>query len=1212
MILKKLQAVYRKFPIPFSYSRTALCGFFLILGMNSYGQIGVSINDPASVPEGNSGTTQLVFTVSIASFNLFADLTVDYTISGGNENGNTGTLTFPVASFILDQNIIVTTTGDTTIEPDEAITITLSNPSANAFLADASGTSSFTNDDSQISIGSGIAQNEGNSGPTAFIFSVTRIGSTSGAATVNYAVTGTGGSPANGTDFTGSAFPSGTANFSAGSANTTLTINVNGDTTVEPNETFTVTLSGPSGGATLGTTTAIGTINNDDSTTVSLNGNVANNEGNSGPTPFVFTLTRVGDTSGAASVDYDVSGTGGNAADAADFTGGPFPSGSANFGAGSANTTITINVKGDTTVEPNETFLVTLSNPSAGMVIGTGTATGTINNDDANVINMGGDVSNSEGNSGTTAFSFTVNRTGDTSGTASVNWAVTGQAPNQANATDFVGGSFPNGTANFNAGSPSTNITVNVQGDITIESNETFRVTLSGPIGGTVGTATATGTITNDDACAAGTSAPVLNAGVPTVFCDIIDTSLSDYTSSTAPGGSTLVWTKDSGNPTDAGQHLTPAEIADPLPGTYYALFYDAVHNCTSPLMPVTLTLNTTPQNLTTTGDTRCGPGIVNLSASATTVTGTPTYNWYTAATGGTLVSSLANYSPTITQTTSYYVEATQNSCVTPRVEVIATVIPAVSAGAATDASSCNDATFGTTTLDLDNRLVGASAGTWAFTSGPQAIVPDAQNIVDFQGSPNGDYVFTYTTTGAQAPCTNDSVAVTISVSSCDTDDDGDGLLGGIEAALGTDPNNPDTDGDGINDGIEVGPDTANPLDGDGDGIIDALDSLILDTDGDGIVDQDDPGNTNPCVPNINSALCPIDLEVTKTANKPSVAVGEQVIFTITVNNLTDTPLQSAKITELLTIDTGFQYVSHTPSTGIYDPVVGQWDIPAMAGMESVTLEVVAVVLPTGTYSNTATLLQSAPFDADASNDTATVQISIGNPDPNVDLLVEKTTPNGTPLVGGEVTFIIRVTNQSGIAEPINNIIIEDANLVAPSTDFVYVSSSADMGTYDDQTALWTIPSLAQGQVATLTITVQVPIEGIFSNTARLIRSTPLDGSPNANNESFVTIKVSAPTAANPGFLFNEFSPNGDGTNDVLKINTRDTERNLDVPITYSIEIYNRYGNLVFKVENQTDNRVWDGSYKGADAPAGTYFYQLIYDVGNGAQTTNGWIQLIR
>jgi gliding motility-associated-like protein/uncharacterized repeat protein (TIGR01451 family) len=319
--------------------------------------------------------------------------------------------------------------------------------------------------------------------------------------------------------------------------------------------------------------------------------------------------------------------------------------------------------------------------------------------------------------------------------------------------------------------------------------------------------------------------------------------------------------------------------------------------------------------------------------------------------------------------------------------------------------------------------------------------------------------------------------------------------------------------------------------------------------------------------------------------------------------------LQSARIGELL--ENGFQYVSHTPSLGIYDPVVGEWNLPAMGAMESATLEITVNVLPSGTYTNTATLLESTPFDADTTNDEATVTVTIGNPDPAVDLFLEKNAVSLSPLVGEQVTFTIRLTNQSAIPEPINNIIVEDLNLKSPSTDFVYISHTADLGTYDPITALWTIPSLSQGQVATLLVTVQVPLEGIFSNTARITQSSPVDGTP-ANNEDFVTITVSRPTEAYPGFLFNEFSPNADGTNDVLKVNTRDATTQMEVPITYSIEIYNRYGNLVFKALDQTDNRVWDGTYKGKDAPAGTYFYQLIYDVGEGPKTSNGWIQLIR
>ena len=105
-----------------------------------------------------------------------------------------------------------------------------------------------------------------------------------------------------------------------------------------------------------------------------------NNEGNAGNTAFTFTVTRTASCA-AASVDYAVTGTGANPADAADF-GGALPSGTANFAAGATTATITINVSGDTAVEMDETFLVTISN-SAGVTLGTTTTdTGTISNDD--------------------------------------------------------------------------------------------------------------------------------------------------------------------------------------------------------------------------------------------------------------------------------------------------------------------------------------------------------------------------------------------------------------------------------------------------------------------------------------------------------------------------------------------------------------------------------------------------------------------------------------------------------------------------------------------------------------------------------------------------------------------------------------------------------------------------------------------------------------
>ncbi len=105
-------------------------------------------------------------------------------------------------------------------------------------------------------------------------------------------------------------------------------------------------------------------------------------EGNSGQTPFTFTVTRDGNTSSSASVSWSVAGSGTNPANAADFSDGILPSGIVTFAAGEANATITVNVAGDTTIEPTESFTVTLSNPT-GATLDTASATGTIVNDDA-------------------------------------------------------------------------------------------------------------------------------------------------------------------------------------------------------------------------------------------------------------------------------------------------------------------------------------------------------------------------------------------------------------------------------------------------------------------------------------------------------------------------------------------------------------------------------------------------------------------------------------------------------------------------------------------------------------------------------------------------------------------------------------------------------------------------------------------------------------
>ena len=119
---------------------------------------------------------------------------------------------------------------------------------------------------------------------------------------------------------------------------------------------------------------------------VALNANQA--EGDAGVTAFTFTLTRSGDTTDASTVDFAVTGSGTDPADATDFDGGALPSGTATFAAGETSQTLTLEVSGDTTPEVNEQFTVTLSNPSAGTSIDTDTASETVVTDDGLVFEL--------------------------------------------------------------------------------------------------------------------------------------------------------------------------------------------------------------------------------------------------------------------------------------------------------------------------------------------------------------------------------------------------------------------------------------------------------------------------------------------------------------------------------------------------------------------------------------------------------------------------------------------------------------------------------------------------------------------------------------------------------------------------------------------------------------------------------------------------------
>ncbi|WP_299396063.1 Calx-beta domain-containing protein, partial [Pelagibius sp.] len=107
-----------------------------------------------------------------------------------------------------------------------------------------------------------------------------------------------------------------------------------------------------------------------------------------------------------------------------------------------------------------------------------------------------------EGDDGATAFTFTVTRSGDLTGSGSVEFSIAGS---EAGADDFLGGLLPGGSVTFAADEVSRTIVIEVAGDTDFETDEDFVVTLSNPSAGSeIAIASAAGTILNDDTAPVG------------------------------------------------------------------------------------------------------------------------------------------------------------------------------------------------------------------------------------------------------------------------------------------------------------------------------------------------------------------------------------------------------------------------------------------------------------------------------------------------------------------------------------------------------------------------------------------------------------------------------------------------------------------------------------------------------------------------------------
>ncbi|WP_435018600.1 SdrD B-like domain-containing protein [Tundrisphaera sp. TA3] len=245
------------------------------------------------------------------------------------------------------------------------------------------------------------------------------------------------------------------------------------------------------------------------------------------------------------------------------------------------------------------------------------------------------------------------------------------------------------------------------------------------------------------------------------------------------------------------------------------------------------------------------------------------------------------------------------------------------------------------------------------------------------------------------------------------------------------------------------------------------------------------------------------DLSVSIVSTEARPNVGDEVVLTITVAN--DGPDDANNASLLVALPAGLEPIFASPAQGTFSASSGLWSVGTVPAGATLTLQVRARVVAAGTQVATVGIDSADEFDPSAANDGASVSIT-----PQVaDLSVAASVDNDRPNVGDTVTIAVTVSNTGPDAASGIRI---DAILPA---GLVYVSDTADGGSYDAISGAWTLGTLAPGASRTLRVVARVAEAGSITPTASVALVDQFDPTE-ANDASTATI---IPQQADLGLL---------------------------------------------------------------------------------------------
>ena len=480
---------------------------------------GVTVTvDGASATEGSTVTFTATLSAAVGS-NVVLGWTTGADDTAGARQATAGTDYTAVTSGSVtidatqtEASFTVSTTSDTATEGDETFKVTIRETTANPLpggvtivTASAIGT---IQDDDGVTVS--VADASATEGSTV-TFKATLSGAVSSNVVLGWSTSADDTAGARqataGTDYT--AVTSGSVTIDATQTEATFTVQTTSDTATEGDETFKVTIRETTanplpGGVTIATASAIGTIQDDDGVTVTVDGASAT-EGST--VTFKATLSAavgsnvvLGWTTGADDTSGARQATAGT-----DYT--AVTSGSVTIDATQTEATFTVQTTQDTTTEGDETFKVTIRETTAnplpgGVTIVTASAVGTIQDDDGVTVSVA-DASATEGS--TVTFKATLSAA--VSSNVVLGWTTgaddTSGARQATAGTDYT--AVTSGSVTIVATQTEASFTVSTTSDTATEGDETFKVTIrettANPLPGgvTIATASAIGTIEDDD-----------------------------------------------------------------------------------------------------------------------------------------------------------------------------------------------------------------------------------------------------------------------------------------------------------------------------------------------------------------------------------------------------------------------------------------------------------------------------------------------------------------------------------------------------------------------------------------------------------------------------------------------------------------------------------------------------------------------------------------